>query len=222
MRQKIDTLMYVVKKHYSYIVLFTVYLVLSSCGKSDPNSPGIEYMPDMYRSPSHEANLSATFEGDTIQANRIPVAGTISRGHIPYGYENNNAGYERAGLELRNPIKLNDKVLAEGEILYSKFCIQCHGSTGAGDGLVAAKLPGPPPAYTSGALANLTEGKIFHSITYGKGMMGSHASQLSQEERWKLVHYVQKLQGKSSSQQAPAIADSATAAETTTVTASVK
>jgi hypothetical protein len=25
--------------------------------------------------------------------------------------------------------------------------------------------------------------------------MGSHASQLTQEERWKLVYYVQKLQG---------------------------
>jgi hypothetical protein len=31
-------------------------------------------------------------------------------------------------------------------------------------------------------------------MTYGKGLMGSHASQLSQEERWKLVYYVQKLQ----------------------------
>ena len=36
---------------------------------------------------------------------------------------------------------------------------------------------------------------MFHSITYGKGTMGSHASQLTQEERWKLVYYVQKLQG---------------------------
>jgi hypothetical protein len=44
-------------------------------------------------------------------------------------------------------------------------------------------------------LKNLPEGKIFHTLTYGKGTMGSHASQLTQEERWKLVFYVQKLQG---------------------------
>jgi hypothetical protein len=44
-------------------------------------------------------------------------------------------------------------------------------------------------------LKNLPEGKIFHSITYGKGLMGAHNSLLSQEERWKLVYYVQKLQG---------------------------
>ena len=30
---------------------------------------------------------------------------------------------------------------------------------------------------------------------YGKGMMGSHASQLSKEERWKVIRYVQTLQG---------------------------
>ena len=45
------------------------------------------------------------------------------------------------------------------------------------------------------AIKNLPEGKIFHSITYGKGLMGQHASQLTAEERWKLVYYVQKLQG---------------------------
>ena len=33
-------------------------------------------------------------------------------------------------------------------------------------------------------------------MTYGKGLMGSHASQLTKEERWKVVYYVQKLQGK--------------------------
>jgi mono/diheme cytochrome c family protein len=79
-------------------------------------------------------------------------------------------------------------------VIYGKFCVHCHGASGAGDGKVADKLPGPPPAY-SGALKNLSEGKIFHSITYGKGTMGSHSSQLTQEERWKLVYFVQKLQG---------------------------
>jgi hypothetical protein len=33
-------------------------------------------------------------------------------------------------------------------------------------------------------------------MTYGKGLMGSHASQLTKEERWKVVYHVQTLQGK--------------------------
>ena len=43
-------------------------------------------------------------------------------------------------------------------------------------------------------MSDLPEGKIFHTITFGKNLMGSHASQLNHEERWKIVHYVQTLQ----------------------------
>ena len=78
--------------------------------------------------------------------------------------------------------------------MYSKFCVHCHGATGQADGLVASKLISPPPSYTSAALMALPEGKMFHTITYGKGIMGSHASQVSKEERWKIIMYIQKLQ----------------------------
>lgn len=35
---------------------------------------------------------------------------------------------------------------------------------------------------------------MYHSITYGKGLMGSHASQINQMERWQVIQYVQVLQ----------------------------
>jgi len=81
-------------------------------------------------------------------------------------------GYENAGLHLHNPLSAADRANFEkqGEVLYGKFCVHCHGATGAGDGKVGSKLPGAPPAY-DGTLKNLPEGKIFHSITYGKGLM---------------------------------------------------
>ena len=41
---------------------------------------------------------------------------------------------------------------------------------------------------------DLTDGKIYHTITYGVNAMGSYASQLSPEERWKVVQYVHQLQ----------------------------
>jgi len=153
-------------------------------------------MPDMYRSPSLEYYSVHTVDGDTVNNAMKPVAGTVARGYMPYPYANTPEGYEAAGLNLHNPLPADkkEKWEAEGEVLFGKFCVHCHGATGAGDGKVGGKLPGPPPAY-NGALKNLPEGKIFHSITYGKNSMGSHASQLTQEERWKLVYYVQKLQG---------------------------
>jgi mono/diheme cytochrome c family protein len=167
----------------------------TSCGKKDANSPGVEFMPDMYRSPSVEVYGTSMLNGDTICSTQfLPPKGSIARGYMPYVYPNTTEGYEQAGLYLKNPIAASDKVLKEGEVLFGKYCIHCHGASGAGDGKVGVKLPGAPPAY-NGTLKNLPEGKIFHSITYGKGLMGNHASILTQEERWKLVHYVQKLQG---------------------------
>jgi len=176
---------------------FALIAGLSSCGKKDQNSPGVEFMPDMYRSPSLEYYSTHVIEGDTLFNAMLPPKGTIARGYKPYAYDNTAEGYDAAGLYLKNPLPASDreKHEIEGEELYGKFCVHCHGSAGAGDGKVSGKLPGPPPAY-DGALKNLPEGKIFHSITYGKGTMGSHASQLTTEERWKLVYYVQKLQGK--------------------------
>ena len=191
------------KKHYKTIkfaifTAFTGVLVagFSSCGKRDANSPGVEFAPDMYRSPSLEYYQTHTVDGDTVYNAQKPVVGTISRGYMPYAYENTTQGYEAAGLNLKNPLTTlsHEEYEKQGEEIYGKFCVHCHGATGGGDGKVAGKLPGAPPAY-NGTLKNLPEGKIFHSITYGKGLMGQHASQLTQDERWKLVYYVQKLQG---------------------------
>jgi mono/diheme cytochrome c family protein len=187
------------KINMKYVVLGSIALttmtIFASCGKMDPNSPGVEYMPDMYRSPSYESNAYTTFLGDSVQANRIPVKGTIARGFMPYTLTNDSTGYGLAGRTLRDPFPSSPEIIAEGKAIYGKFCVHCHGEAGHGDGKVGLKLPGPPPAY-DGPLKDLPEGKMFHTITYGKGLMGSHASQLSVDDRWKVVRYVQTLQGK--------------------------
>lgn len=189
-------------KNMKNISILAAYsMMLFSCA-SDPLSPGLEYMPDMYRSRSLETY--GEYKNDQVAGNenqmsaRKPVTGTIARGYDLYPYKNTPEDYEAAGLALKNPIVLTPEVLAEGQVLYGKFCVHCHGDAGKGDGSItkSAKWPGPPPAYDSPQLIDLPEGKMFHSITFGKGNMGSHASQLTHQERWKLVHYVQKLQGK--------------------------
>ncbi|MBK6775334.1 MAG: hypothetical protein IPG74_05625 [Flavobacteriales bacterium] len=48
---------------------------------------------------------------------------------------------------------------------------------GAGDGTVVNVAGYPQPGAYNGPLKTLPEGKIFHSLTYGKNIgMGSHAS----------------------------------------------
>ena len=40
---------------------------------------------------------------------------------------------------------------------------------------------------------DITDGSTYHVIMYGRNMMGSHASQLNDKERWQVVQYVSKL-----------------------------
>ena len=46
------------------------------------------------------------------------------------------------------------------------------------------------------AYLNMTEGHIFHVITWGRNLMQPHGSQISPEDRWKIAKYVKVLQKK--------------------------
>ena len=80
--------------------------------------------------------------------------------------------------------------MKEGKELFGMFCVHCHGDKGQGDGTLVQRDKFPPIPTKFGPELLLPEGKMFHSITYGKGLMGAHSSQLYQSERWKLVHYI--------------------------------
>ena len=75
--------------------------------------------------------------------------------------------------------------------LYTVYCAICHGDKGDGKGnlVVKEKFLGVP-SYKD---REITDGSVFHVITYGLNSMGSHANQLSQEERWVVADYVLKL-----------------------------
>jgi mono/diheme cytochrome c family protein len=167
--------------------------LLSSCN-DDPKHPGYEYMPDMYRSPSYETYSPNPVFADSMTAQH-PVMGTIARGKaFPYPYANTPEGYEQAGRELKNPLEKSDINMAEGVRLYGHYCVHCHGEKGMGDGTIPAGGKFPPPPPYSGPLKDLPEGKMYHTVTYGKNLMGSHASQLDPQQRWKIIMYVQTLQ----------------------------
>jgi mono/diheme cytochrome c family protein len=103
---------------------------------------------------------------------------------------------------------MTEATVEQGKVIYEKFCIHCHGATGKGDGSVVNNGKHPPPTAYDGPLKDLPEGKMFHTLTHGKGVMGSHASQLTKEERWTVIQYVKYLQngGKMSREAASATA----------------
>lgn len=182
-------------------------MLLSSCG-NDPNSPGKEFAPNMYNPVGYEPfrqieKNPLNPEGSNLW---LPVEGTVARRNYKTSFGEGDTtstdlmiynipgdSVEIASRLLKNPIPKTDAVLAEGQVLYQRYCQHCHGASGAGDGKVGVAYKGVPN-YSSDAMKSLSEGHIFHVITFGKARMWPHGSQVNPEERWKIVHYVQKLQ----------------------------
>tara|TARA_B100000965_G_C19302520_1_gene630785 strand:- start:93 stop:587 length:495 start_codon:yes stop_codon:yes gene_type:complete len=159
-------------------------------------------MPNMYRSPSLETYGKNNVFKDSLNA-RMPVEGTIARGHLKtFNYASSLEDYLKAGKEAINPLEQTTENINDGEALYTMFCKHCHGTNGAGGGSITHPIYSAVPYYNddkqkrrSGAtMKELKPGHIFHAITYGLNAMGPHASQLTEDERWKIVLYVQELQ----------------------------
>ncbi|MDO6802583.1 cytochrome c [Wenyingzhuangia sp. 1_MG-2023] len=168
-------------------VLAVVTLVFTSCDKSRRQ---LQFMPDMYQSVSGEPYEESTVFENGLEAQQ-PVSGSISRGHIPYEYPDTNEGYEDAKKNLKSPLTAEDLDSEQAKNLYTIYCSVCHGKKGDGQGdLVKREKFLGIPNYKD---RDVTEGSIYHVIMHGKNMMGSHASQLNEKERWLIVKHVQEL-----------------------------
>ena len=56
---------------------------------------------------------------------------------------------------------------------------------------------------------------MFYSVTYGKNMMGSYASQITSKQRWMIIHFIKAQQAAKAAAAKPVATDS-TAAKTKT------
>jgi hypothetical protein len=166
-------------------------VLLQSCW-GDKGAPNYEYMPNMYESLSYETYTENNIFEDNLTA-RLPVEGTISRGYSLYEYEDTNEGYDLAKKELNNPFSFNDEDMLKAKELYNIYCGVCHGSKGAGQGILVKreKILGIP-SYADPGRA-ITSGSTYHVIYYGRNTMGSYANQLNEKERWMVTSYVMKL-----------------------------
>ncbi len=173
-------------------VFFSAAMLVACSNEQDP---GLEYAPDMYHSvaldPYSQIKENKFNPGGMNM--RQPAVGTVARGKQGYNMYLSADNAEAAGNELVNPLERTSANLAEGKILYTRFCSPCHGEQGDGQGLVGQKFKGVP-SYTAGRVAELPGGHIYHVITNGRGRMMPHASQVDPNERWKIVMYVQQLQ----------------------------
>ena len=126
----------------------------------------------------------------------VPPAHTVPRGFTPYPYHNNPL---EAEAKLVNPYA-GDKfqsTLKRGKNRFDIYCSPCHGMDAQGDGKVAQFMPLKPPNLMSLKVRQFKDGRIFHIITDGQGLMQPYNTQIYKEsDRWAIVNYVRYLQKK--------------------------
>ena len=99
------------------------------------------------------------------------------------------------------PIEANEEHMKLGKTKYEIYCSACHGYSGFGDGLVAARAQAlqqdtwtAPTSLHADRVQKQPFGQIFHTITNGQNKMAPYSTSLTPKERWAVVLYVKALQ----------------------------
>ena len=193
-------------------LIITTAVVLISCDSK--RQPGKIYMPDMTYSRAYETyalrdstifTLDAAEAGHKIYYNGQSVNGSMKRGELaPYTVPNDSNGLLNLSSLVKNPLApLTTADSAEAGRLFNINCGICHGLKAEANGPVAAKIGGVKSIIALSP--TYSDGRLFFVMTYGQNNMGSYASQLSREQRWRIVQYIRTLEPKTTAA-VPAVA----------------
>jgi len=186
------------------LLLVALTVIAVSCSDVKRNR-GKVYMPDMADSRAYETYSASPIFADG-QTNREPVAGTVKRGelrpfHLAKDKTGDTANYVASKL-VKSPLAaMRDEEKKEAERLFLINCGICHGAKLDGNGPLWKDGDGPFPSKPAQLVGDaryesMPEGQMFYSVTYGKNLMGSYASQLDRKQRWMVIAYIKSKQSK--------------------------
>lgn len=107
--------------------------------------------------------------------------------------------------DLKNPYKVDEASLAQGERLFQVTCAPCHGIQGKGGGPVTyndpakniRRFPMAAPMLSGEGNVSKTrsDGYIYLTIRNGGAGMPAYGISLTDMERWSIVSYIRTLEG---------------------------
>ena len=188
----------------SIIAVLSAATVIVSCSDVK-RTAGHIYMPDMAYSRAYETYADhSNLAEKGINFDNRPVAGTIAREEeMPFPYakdQGTDTTNYVASKQVKSPFdSLSATDAKEAERLYQINCGICHGTKLDGNGPMYKGGEGPYPAAPKNFIGDpvvsvMPEGQMFYSVSYGKNMMGSYASQLTRKQRWMVIKYIKNKQ----------------------------
>lgn len=101
--------------------------------------------------------------------------------------------------QKKNPHPVDDALLSTGRAVYKDKCARCHGPGGLGDGPDADPDVRKDMDLTNGARAEQNaDGVVFYKVWNGRRRprMPAFNTQISEDQAWAVVAYVQSLRKK--------------------------
>lgn len=204
------------KHYYALSLIIAVATIFAACNSGyTRRNPGRNYAPDMVYSRAYDAYTqnAGLFEGKDSNVSRMPIEGTIARGHaLPLHLkEEDTAAY----YSLKNPYVFNERDKDHGRRVYNIYCGICHGEQMDGNGplFASGKFASMPANFKLDKYKEMSDGRYYHAIMYGINAMGSYASQLTDKERWQVITYIRQQVSGAGAEASPAGDDDAGAAD---------
>jgi mono/diheme cytochrome c family protein len=148
---------------------------------------------DMHVQPRENPLSRSDFFPDQRSARPL-VPGTVARGQLEADTYFYTGRIDNSPGDVM-PFPVTKAVLDRGRERYNIFCAPCHSRLGDGNGFVPSRgFSRKPPSYHIPRLQKAPLGYFFDVITNGFGIMPDYRSQISPEDRWKIVAYVRALQ----------------------------
>lgn len=135
-------------------------------------------------------------------ATGVTAAGVSGRAAAPAARRaQSSGGWEipPEALQTKNPLTVDAKILAAGKKVFGDKCKKCHGPAGLGDGPDADPDHAEDMNLTNPKRADRNpDGVVFYKVSNGrkKPKMPAFKDELSAEQIWSVVAYVQTLRKK--------------------------
>ncbi len=180
------------------------------------SKPPMQIFPDMDDQDKVKAQKPDPFFADG-HGSRLPVGQTQPRGFneagerviggIPeyefggqtgYYYSGHVGDYYGTGMpsELELTEDSASALIHRGKERFGIYCAVCHGKSGDGLGMTSQYgVPGIANFHLDNfKAAAYPDGRMFETITNGKGQMGAYGYNIAVRDRWAIIAYIRTLQ----------------------------